>query len=318
MARLLKLQSLLEGLLTYLPGCSHLLTNATLGTDSARYCYSVWLRHDVKTHPYRNDSSLNTIVELGPGDSLGIGLSALLSGAKKYIAVDALKYAGVEKNQNVLNELATLFSTCSRIPDSVEFPEVKPFLENYDFPKWLSCPQETVLNHRIQKISHALRNPGYPDAIIAYHSPEAAYAHIADNSVDFIFSQAVLEHVDKLEEAYSNCYKWLAPGGLMSHQIDFKSHGMSWEWNGHWTYSSFLWRMIKGRRPYLINREPCSTHLRIMEKAGLDIVSIERKRRTSRLERTQLADRFSHLTEDDLTTAGVYVIAKKTATDTTN
>lgn len=254
---------------------------------------------------------LNNVVELGPGDSLGIGLSALLASAKKYIAVDVVKYANVESNLKILDKLVTLFSACSRIPDSKEFPKVKPFLDNYDFPKWLSCPDKSDLNQRAKNIAHTLLYPDAPEPIISYYSPETAENHIADNSVDFIFSQAVLEHVDKLEWVYGNCYKWLVPGGIMSHQIDFKSHGMSLEWNGHWTYSSFLWRMIKGRRPYLINRQPCSTHMRLMREAGFEILSIERHRRTSRLKPAQLSHDFYHLDADDLTTAGVYVIAKK-------
>jgi SAM-dependent methyltransferase len=262
-------------------------------------------------YPFRTDTVMNNVVELGPGDSLGIGFSALLAGAKKYIAVDAVKYADLENNLEILDELETLFSTENRIPDSKEFPKVKPLLDNYDFPKWLSRPVKSNLNQRVKNIRHTLRNPETSDAIIAYHSPELADIHIANNSVDLIFSQAVFEHVNNLDLVYKKCYKWLAPGGLMSHQIDFKSHGIALEWNGHWTYSPFLWRMIKGRRPYLINRQPCSTHIRLMRETGFEILSIERHRRTSRLKQAQLSRDFYHLDTDDLTTAGVYVIAKK-------
>ena len=50
---------------------------ATTGSDSPRYCYSVWLRHLVKLHKYGFNVVGAKIGELGPGDSIGIGLSAL-------------------------------------------------------------------------------------------------------------------------------------------------------------------------------------------------------------------------------------------------
>ncbi len=37
--------SILKGMATYIPGIYGLVSKYTGGTDSARYCYSVWLRH---------------------------------------------------------------------------------------------------------------------------------------------------------------------------------------------------------------------------------------------------------------------------------
>ncbi|RJP62040.1 MAG: hypothetical protein C4541_00460 [Candidatus Auribacter fodinae] len=56
-----------------------------------------------------------------------------------------------------------------------------------------------------------------------------------------IFSQAVLEHIDNLPEAYESMRLWLKPDGFMSHQIDFKCHGTAEEWNRHWAYSQSEW-----------------------------------------------------------------------------
>lgn len=49
---------------------------------------------------------------------------------------------------------------------------------------------------------------------------------IADGSVDFIFSQAVLEHVRRHEflETMQECYRILRAGGSASHSVDLKDH----------------------------------------------------------------------------------------------
>lgn len=97
----------------------------------------------------------------------------------------------------------------------------------------------------------------------------------------------------------------------MSHQIDFKSHGTAREWNGHWIYPVPVWSLLRGHRPYLLNREPCSTHLRLMREIGFEILAVERVRLSTRLLSTQLASPFRGMGEEDLTTAGAFVIARK-------
>ena len=48
-----------------------------------------------------------------------------------------------------------------------------------------------------------------------------------------VFYQAVLQHIDDLEETYKKIAQWLKPNGLMSHNIDFKSMGSADNWYGH-------------------------------------------------------------------------------------
>jgi len=63
---------------------------------NARYCYSVWLRH----LSILNENGLNTnpsvVAELGPGDSMGVGLMTLLTGTKKYYAFDVVRHTNSE------------------------------------------------------------------------------------------------------------------------------------------------------------------------------------------------------------------------------
>ena len=92
--------------------------------------------------------------------------------------------------------------------------------------------------------------------MVSYKAPWNAPDVIDDASVDLIFSQAVLEHVDDLQGVYAAMRKWLKPDGIMTHQIDFKCHGKANAWNGHWTYSDFVWR--GNRRPPIVPAEPAA------------------------------------------------------------
>ena len=89
-----------------------------------------------------------------------------------------------------------------------------------------------------------------------------------------VISQAVLEHVDDLKSVYEIQKNWLNKDGFISHSIDFKSHGYSSTWDGHWKISNWRWYLLRGNRPYMINRKPLSKHLDLMTKNGFIIVNI--------------------------------------------
>ena len=135
-----KTKYLILGLGSFVPGYARLpvLSKAASvsagGTDSARYCYSVWLRHLVKAHENGLPTNPAAVAELGPGDSIGVGLAALLSGATTYYAFDAVNYLDNTRNLQVFDELVELFCKRDNIPDNQEFPEVRPALDSYEFP----------------------------------------------------------------------------------------------------------------------------------------------------------------------------------------
>lgn len=306
-------KALAEGALSLLPGTDRLFSRGTLGTGSARYCYAVWLRHLIRTAPFRQGPLSGLVVELGPGDSLGIGLAALLCGATRYIAVDVVRHANIERNLAVLAELIQLFAARTAIPTGDEFPEIKPHLDDHAFPELLLPPEAMRANlapARIEAIIAALQGSAGDDALVRYVDP-ASDRLIPPRSTSMVFSQAVLEHVDDLDGVYGDCQIWLTPTGIMSHQIDLKSHGSAREWNGHWVYPDALWALLRGRRPYLLNREPCGGHLERITRAGFEVLASERYCLPSRLERRQLAARYRTMPDDDLGTAGVFVVARK-------
>jgi hypothetical protein len=286
----------------------------TGGTDKARYCYSVWLRHLERAAAQGLDCNPSAIAEIGPGDSLGIGLAAMLSGAERYYAFDVVAHASAERNLATLEDLIALFDSRAPIPDNEEFPKVGPLLGDYRFPHSLLGDdrlRRALQADRLERIRASLRDCASPDSMVQYRAPWSTQGAVEENTLDLVFSQAALEHVDDLEEVYEAIFLWLKPGGYMSHQIDFKCHGSASEWNGHWAYSDLMWALVRGKDVWLINRAPCSRHLRFIERCGFRIVAQERVRRTSSLRRSRLARRFRDLTDDDLTTTDAFVQAVK-------
>lgn len=97
----------------------------------------------------------------------------------------------------------------------------------------------------------------------------------------------------------------------MSHQIDFKCHGLDDSWNGHWKFSEKTWKLIRGRRPYLINRKPYSTHLHLLELSGFKLVDNQLVKTESNTRVKDLAKDFQYLSDEDIRISGAYIIAKK-------
>lgn len=293
------------------------IPHSTGGTVSARYCYSVWLRHLVLMGKNGVNVEPRVIAELGPGDSLGVGLAALLSGANAYYAFDIVEYASSQRNLEILDELLELFRQRIAIPNDAEFPAVRPKLDSYDFPAHILTERrlkQTLTPERIEAIRNSLVTlEGREDDglqiryVVPWHDPQV----IEPGTVDCIFSQAVLEHIDDLEGAYRAFYQWLKPKGVLSHQIDFASHRTSQYWNGHWGYSDIVWKLIKGARPYLVNRQPYSVHEKLLAEVGFDVVDSLIVRDDRGLSRERLAQAFRQMTASDLVTRGAYVLATK-------
>ena len=313
-----RLKCAIRGVASYVPGSAALLEflrgwRPPTRKATARYCYSVWLRHLVTLYQNGLRPKLNVVMELGPGDSIGVGLAALLSGAEHYIACDVEKRMELEDNLPILNELVELFKRRAAIPNEIEFPDVGPKLTNYDFPDYLieDSIVRDVTADAYCRIRNSIRSVDRSESCISYLAPWYDAGVVNNGSVDLVISQAVLEHVYDLDAMYGSIYRWLRRGGIASHQIDYKCHDTACQWNGHYTYSDFVWRLLRGRRTYFINREPHSKHVSLLNKHGYKLRTERVYRAGSKLERADLARRFKDLPEDDLTTRGAIIQAEK-------
>jgi len=312
----MRIRPLISGIVSYIPFIYQKFAQGTEGTDSGRYCYSVWLRHLVMNFNFGIKDFPKRVAKLGPGDSLGTGLAALISGADLYYAFDVVKYATSELNLSTFEELVQLFMKRENIPDDQEFPDVLPRLDSYKFPDYILTTDhltKALQKDRIEFIRHSLinlENSDEPGCII-YVAPWHNDKIIEQSSIDLIFSQAVLEHVDELSSTYQTMYLWLKRGAYMSHTVDFRSHEITDKENGHWAISLPIWKLIRGRKPFLINRLPYSAHIEQLNQHKFKILANIPLQITNGIGRNELAYEFQGFSDNDLSTSRAYFIAMK-------
>jgi SAM-dependent methyltransferase len=305
------------GMLTYVPILNtwRFRHESTGGSDVPRYCYSVWLRHLITLDRYGFNIKGAKVGELGPGDSIGIGLAALLSGATQYIGLDIVPYSAKADLARMFDELLHMYAKKEPVPGDDEFPSVRPRMDSYQFPAHLIDWMDVSM--RAEEIRNDLRNGLNSGRFLGYRAPWTSLPDIAKASLDLIFSQAVLEHVDNLEDTYRAMFAWLKPGGYASHVIDFRAHGRSPFWNGHLAYSDRQWKLVRGKREFLLNRESLSTHLSLAKKVGFEVLLSKRDQAPHGLNTQALSSRFQRIDPIDAQTSGVLLLLKKPKSDQT-
>jgi len=310
----MKYTQLAFGLATFVPGVYGLVSRGEQDSRSAAYCHSVWLRHLTKAWQAGLEAMPRHVAELGPGGSLGVCLDALLCGVEHCSAFDVTAHADPAQTLLMLDELAAMLERREPIPHGGACAEVKPPLDDYSFPREILTDARLKAgldSRRLQRIRSSLQADDQAFLRYVAGNDLAVLSPPAGTpAVDFLLSQAVMEYVPDIDAACRQMRRLLQPGGLVSHQIDLRCHNTHERWNGHWTYGDLAWRMLRGGRPYGLNREPCSRHLQALEAAGFEILRAEPLRRESEIPRSSLAPRFASLSDEDLTTSSLFVQAR--------
>lgn len=310
------LKHIAKGLLSFIPGTQRFLTRAgTGGTNSAMYCYGVWLKHLTMLWANGLRQLPQTLAELGPGDSIGTGLAAMLSGVDRYFALDVVRFANTAANLRIFDELVALFRRRAGRPQK-GWPDFDGWLDENLFPSRILTPDilgAALAEERIARIRALLADPGTPQPKIqiCYMAPWYDEHVIEKESVDVILSHSVLEHVTDVERTHAALAQWLKPGGWMTHQVDFTSHGLSKQWNGFRAYPEWRWKLIAGRHTYLINRQPCSVHVGCMEKNGFQIRCLMKNTLPDGIGRARLSARWRGISDEDLNCSGAFIQAQK-------
>ena len=239
----------------------------------AEYYYGVWLKHLLMAHERGMKAVPATVAELGPGSTVGVGLAALLSGARRYIGLDVVKHTDLAANVGLLDELGRLFARRAPAPAG-GWPELGA--SSSRFPDHVLDDRTLAAAgapERVAAIRRVLcgQAAGRDDVALEYVAPWSRPEIIEKQSVDFLLSHCVLEYVADVAEVCRSARAWLRPGGVMSHQIDLGAHRLSRRWYGNWVYPRWMWRIVAGGRAYSLNRQPASAYIDALRAAGLEL-----------------------------------------------
>lgn len=295
---------------------------------SATYCYNVWLRHLIYAHLDGLNDRPETVVEIGPGASIGVGLAALISGSGRLHAVEPYDRLSLAANQTLFDELVGMFKRREPViaydregrrlsPAPNEFPH-----HILGEARLAESLEESRLNAIRASIETALGDGPGATGVIAHHGEsESDISLLPESSVDMVFSQHTLEHIENVPGLFRAIAYWLKPGGHMAHIINFGSHGAAETWDGHWAWSAPHWKLLRGRlsspaeraRNFeSLNRLPASTYLDLLIQHGFEALRVERERAEPGLPRRKMSREFRGMSETDRTTRVAFVQARKT------
>lgn len=217
-----------------------------------------------------------TVLELGPGDSLATALIAYAHGARCTWLVDAGAFA--EQDVTAYRKFYDVLGT--RVPAPAASME-----------GLLASTGSRYLTRGL-----------------------ASLREIPSASVDFVFSQAVLEHVDlaEFDATARELYRVLKPGAVSSHRIDLQdhlAHGLH-----SLRFSRDVWEAgwFARRSGFYTNRLRASEIDAIFRGAGYRVdARIDDCWPRPPLDRSAIHAEMAHLSDADLLVRGVDLVASR-------
>ncbi|MCC7173870.1 MAG: methyltransferase domain-containing protein [Bryobacterales bacterium] len=257
-----------------------------------------------------------TVLELGPGDNLGVALLFVAQGAGRAVCLDKFRPDGrTDREREIYVELRSPLDAAQR----------RRFDEAVNLDRGIAWNPERI-------------RPVYGTGV------ERADEILEPRQFDFIVSRAVLGQVSDPDRAFAAMNLLLKPGGALLHKIDLSDYGALSGLGCHplefLTIPAFVyaWMAHDDGRP---NRRRADYYRAAMAELGLEarIYITEMleadcatralpDRRTELVAgrdfgpehirmlgeiRPRLAGRFRHLSDADLLTAGLFLTAVKTA-----
>jgi SAM-dependent methyltransferase len=138
------------------------------------------------------------VLELGPGDSLGVALRFVAAGASSVICVDRFVTRRDPEQQRTIYRALAERGT---------------------------APERERISSAIDVDTGSIREGG-PLRLSEGLPIERAPAALGSGAFDLIVSRAVLEHVVGLDSAFDAMAELLAPGGRLVHEVDLRDHDL--------------------------------------------------------------------------------------------
>lgn len=229
-----------------------------------------------------------TLMEYGPGDLPGVAALMVARGAEKVYCVDRFPLVNLsEKNALVLGHLLDRMRGVER-------------------ERFVGCLAD----------KNDLR-AGFDPTRIEYLVLPGGLSGLR-NVVDFVFSRAVLEHVNDLNATFADMAMAMRPGATALHLVDLRSHGLH-QLNplDFLAWSSELWSWMYSEKG-VPNRWRVDKYRAVIDELPLDLLSLEATKYASREDvnavRPHLAEIFHAVSDEDLRWLGFWLMLRKKAT----
>ena len=248
------------------------------GMERPDWAYATFRRHYQSTDFARKGDGF-VVLELGPGDSLFTAADPHAHGASGVYLVDVAPYAN---------------------RDPAIYQAMVAFLAEQGFPVTALSGLATVAE-LLSACAARYETMGL-----------ASLQALPTASVDFIFSNAVLQHVHRSELAVTlgELRRLLRPGGACSHSIDLRDM-MSQSLN-HLRFSERLWESaLVYRSGFYSNGSRLSEWVDLFRGAGFDHEVTERNCwERLPIARHRLAPAYRRFGDDDLRVATFHVVLR--------
>ncbi len=249
------------------------------GMDSCEYAIKIFELHFYRAFPKNIPSNLK-ILELGPGDSIASAIIGFAYGVKSTYLVDVDDY--VTKDLNFYKNLILLLKS-----------------RGFDTPNISNAIS-------IQEILKACNG-------IYLTKGLSSLKFIKDNSIDFVWSHSVLEHIRYYEfyQVQKELKRILKPSGFASHNIDFQDH-LNYGLN-NLRFSEKIWESnLFVNSGFYTNRIPAIKMHEIFKEVGF---KLKRKSfgkwKTLPTKRSSMHKEFDIYTDNQLLNRTSYVLLEK-------
>ncbi|WP_026606748.1 methyltransferase domain-containing protein [Methylocapsa acidiphila] len=223
-------------------------------------------------------------LELGPGDTLFTAFIANVLGATRSWLVDSGAFAARE------------VGAYQRLGDFLR-------AQGYEAP---SFDPESDIHERLRQVHGAYLTESV-----------CSLKQIPDSSVDFCFSNAVLEHVRKseFEALVVESRRIVKPGGVCVHRVDLKDHlggGLN-----NLRFSETIWEHpLFQSSGFYTNRIRFTEMISLFQQTGFqcDVPRVARWERLP-IKRDALAERFRSMPDSELTVSGFDAVLRRRGDD---
>jgi SAM-dependent methyltransferase len=247
--------------------------------DTSSYALKIFRLHAQRAYPNGVPEGLR-MLELGPGDSVASALIAYSHKVNSTVLVDVAAFAktDIQFYKNLCTELAA---------------------EGLSMPSLSECDtfEQVLKNSKAQYLT---------EGMISLKS-------IHSESVDFIWSHSVLEHIRKhdVQDVLCELKRILRPNGLMSHNIDFRDH-LSGSLN-NLRFSNKLWESnFFTRAGFYTNRIPAMHMHKMFREMGFNIKQEGFGRWDNiPISRSLISKDFKQLSDNELTVRTSHILMSK-------